>query len=101
MIKLCTEQDASWDEECAKDTDANPKQVQQFTGHPIKARAILQKLNFSLAKYRAHAEDIRGIYVALMEQHRFTWANTCEELFIRWSDYERVHPFQETTQVDC
>jgi hypothetical protein len=36
-----------------------------------------------------------------MEQHRFPWANTYEKIFIIWSDYERVHPFQETTQVDC
>jgi hypothetical protein len=27
-----------------------------------------------------HAVDIRGVYVALMEQHRVPWAQTCEDL---------------------
>ena len=101
IIKVCIKQDASWAEECAKIIDAKPGKIQQFIGHLIKARAILQKLNFSLAKYRVHATDIMGIYVTPMEKHRFPWANTCEELFIRWSNYERVHPFKETTRVDC
>jgi hypothetical protein len=81
IIKLCTEQDASWAEECEKVTNAKLGKIQQFAGHPIKARAILQKLKFSLAKYRAHATDLRGIYVDPMEHHRFPWANTCEEIF--------------------
>ena len=62
---------------------------------------MLQQLNSSLVKYRAHAVDIRRIYVAPMEQHRFTWAQTCEELFINWSKYERSHPFQEISRVEC
>jgi hypothetical protein len=41
---------------------------------------MLQQLKFSLTKYRVHATDIRGIYAAPMEQHRFLLANTCEEL---------------------
>jgi hypothetical protein len=101
IIKLCAEQDALWAEECERVIDAKPGQVQQFVGHIIKARTMLQKLNFSLTKCWAHATDIRGIYVAPMEQQKFPWANTCEELFIQWSDYERSHPFQETTRVDC
>jgi hypothetical protein len=61
---------------------------------------MLQLLNSSLVKYRAHAVDIRGAYVAPMEQHRFPWAQTCENMFIRWSEYERSQPFQEASQVD-
>jgi hypothetical protein len=45
--------------------------------------------------------DIRGVYDAPMEKHRFPWAQTYEYLFISWSEYERSHPFQETSQVDC
>jgi len=41
IIKLCAEHDASWAEECAKITDAKPGKIQQFVGHPIKARSIL------------------------------------------------------------
>ena len=101
IIKLCTEQDVLWAEECAKFIDAKPGQVQQFVGHPIKARTMLQQLNFSLTKYRTHTTDIIGIYAAPMEQHKFSWANTCEELFINWCEYERSHPLQETSWVDC
>jgi hypothetical protein len=101
VINMYAEQDSLWDKECVKVTDARLGQVRQFIEHLIRARTMLQQLNSTLIKYRAHAADIRGIYAAPMEQHRFPWAHTCEELFIRWSDYERIHPFQETTRVDC
>jgi hypothetical protein len=60
---------------------------------------MLQLLNSSLVKYPAHAVDIRGAYASPMEQHRFPWAQTCENLFISWFEYERSHPFQEASQV--
>ena len=101
MLKMYAEQDSLWDEECVKVADARSRQVRQFTEHPIRAKTMLQQLNYTLIKYRAHAADIIGIYAAPMEQNRFPWAHTCEELFIRWSDYERIHPFQETTRVEC
>jgi hypothetical protein len=101
MFKMHAEQDSLWAEECTKVTDAKPGQVQQFAKRLIKARATLQKLNSSLVKYREHVVDIRGVYVSPMEQHRFLWAQTCEDLFISWSEYERSHPFQETSRVDC
>jgi hypothetical protein len=94
IVKSHTEQDSSWAEEIAKVTDTVPGQVRQFMEHPIKARAMLQQLSASLVKYRAHAVEIREIYVAPMEQHRFPYANTCEELFIKWSEYEKSHPFK-------
>jgi hypothetical protein len=74
--------------------------VQQFAGHLINARAMMQQLNSSLVKYRMHTVDIRGVYVSPMEQHRFPWAQTYEDLFISWYEYEISHPFQETFQVD-
>jgi hypothetical protein len=100
VLKVYAEQDSLWTEECAKVADARPGQVQQFTEHPIRAKTMLQQLNSTLVKYRAHATDIRGIYAAPMEQHRFPWAQTCEELFINWSEYERSHPFKEISRVD-
>jgi hypothetical protein len=101
VFKIHAEKDSLWAEKCAKVTDAKPGQVQQFAEHPIRARAIMQQLNSSLVKYQVHAVDIRGVYVAPMEQHRFPWAQTCEDLFISWSEYERSHPFQETYRVEC
>jgi hypothetical protein len=101
VVKLHAEQDSLWTEEFAKIVDARPGQVQQFAEHPIRARTMLQQLNSSLVKYRAHAVDIRGIYAAPMEQHRFPWAQTCEELFVSWTEYKRIHPFQEVSRDDC
>jgi hypothetical protein len=94
IVESHTKQDSLWVEELAKMTDTVPGQVQRFMEHPIRARTVLQQLNTSLVKYQMHAMDIRGIHVAPMEQHRFPWAQTCEELFISWSEYEKSHPFK-------
>jgi hypothetical protein len=92
--QLHTEKDSLWAEEIAKVKDMSPGQVRQFTEHPIKSQAMLQQLSASLVKYWAHAVEIREIYVAPMEQHRFPYANTCEELFIKWAEYEKSHPLK-------
>jgi hypothetical protein len=62
---------------------------------------MLQQLNSSLVKYQVHAVDIKGAYATPMEQHRFPGAQTYEDLFISWFEYEISHPFQEASQVDC
>jgi hypothetical protein len=62
---------------------------------------MLQQINSSVVKYRAHVVDIKGRSVAPMEQHRFPWAQTCEKLFVSWTEYERSHPFQEVSWDDC
>jgi hypothetical protein len=69
-----------------------PGQVQRFMENPIKARAILQQLSAKVDKYRARAVEIKEIFSAPMDQHRFSYANTCEELFFKWSKYEKIHP---------
>jgi hypothetical protein len=80
---LYTEKDSSWVEEIAKVIDTKePCEVWQFMEHPIKARAVLQQLSSILVKYQAHVVEIREIYAASMEQHRFAYCNTYEELFI-------------------
>jgi hypothetical protein len=85
--------DALWAEELEKMTDTVPGQVQRFVKHSIRAQTVLQQLNASLVKYQVHVAEVRGFYAAPMEQHRFPWAQTCEELFISWSEYEKSHPF--------
>jgi hypothetical protein len=62
---------------------------------------MLKLINTSLVKYQVHAIDIREVYAAPMEQHRFPWAQTCEYLFICWSEYEESHLFQEISQMNC
>jgi hypothetical protein len=69
VFKTHTEQDSLWAEQCTKIVDARPGKVQKFVEHPIIARTMLQQLNASLVKYRAHAVDIRGVYAAPMEKH--------------------------------
>jgi hypothetical protein len=101
VVESHAKQDSLWTEELTKMTDARPGQVQRFAEHPIRARTMLQQLNSSLVKYQMHAMDIRGIHAAPMEQHKFPWAQTCEDLFISWSEYERNHPFQEISRADC
>jgi hypothetical protein len=71
-----------------------PGQVQQFMEHLIKAQTMLQQLSARIVKYRARAVEIREILSAPMEQHRFSYANTCEDLFIKWSEYEKSHPLK-------
>jgi hypothetical protein len=101
VFKTHSIQDSLWAKECAKIANANPGQMQQFAEHPIKAQTMLQLLNASLVKYRTHAVDIRGVYDAPMEHHRFPWAQTCEDMFINWSEYEESHLFQEISQMNC
>jgi hypothetical protein len=94
IVKLHIEQDSSCVEELAKVIDTALGQVRQFMEHPIKARAMLRQLSVNLVKYRGHAVEIRDIYAAPMEQHRFPYAHICKELFIKWSEYEKNHPFK-------
>jgi hypothetical protein len=94
IVKSHAEQDSSWAVEIEKVADMVPGQVQQFMEHPIKARAMLQQLSARIVKYRARAVEIREILSAPMEQHRFPYANTCEDLFVKWSEYEKSHPLK-------
>jgi hypothetical protein len=94
IVKLHIEKDLSWSEELENVTDNVLGHVPQFIEDSIKARAMLQQLSTSLVKYRAHVVNIKEIYSASMKKHRFPYTNTCEELFIQWSKYEKSHPFK-------
>jgi hypothetical protein len=72
-----------------------PGQVQhELMEHPIKSRTMLQQLSVKVVKYQAQVVDIKEIHSALMDQHRFLYANTCKELFVKWSGYEKSHPLK-------
>jgi hypothetical protein len=94
IVKSHTEKDSSWAEEIEKVTDMAPGQVRQFMENPIKARTMLQQLSASIVKYWAHVVEIRNIHSTPMEKHRFPYANTCEDMFIKWSEYEKSHPLK-------
>jgi hypothetical protein len=95
IVKSHAKKDSWWVEELVKMTDVVPGQVQRFMEHPIRARIVLHQLNSIMVKYQMHAMDIKGIHAAPTEQHRFPWAQTCDDLFISWSEYEKIHPFKE------
>jgi hypothetical protein len=94
IVKLHVEQDSSWAAEIEKVANMAPGQVQQFMEHPIKAQTMLQQLSARIVKYRAWAVEIKEILSAPMDQHRFLYANTCEDLFVKWLEYEKSHPLK-------
>jgi hypothetical protein len=94
IVKQHAEQDSSWTAKIEKVDNMAPVQVQHFMEHPIKAWEVLQQLSVKVVKYRARAVEIKEILSALMDQHIFLYANTCEELFVKWSEYEKIHPLK-------
>jgi hypothetical protein len=94
IVTTHAEQDSSWAKEITKVIDKAPGQVRKFMEHPIKALAMLQQLSAKIVKYWAQAVEIREIHLDPMEQHRFPYANTCEDLFIKWSEYGKSHPLK-------
>jgi hypothetical protein len=94
IVKSHAEQDSSYVEEITKVSDMVPGQVRQFMEHSIKARAMFLNLSARIVKYQAQEVGIREILLAPMEQHIFLYANTCEDLFIKWSEYEKSHPLK-------
>jgi hypothetical protein len=94
IVKQHAEQDSSWTAEIEKVANMVPGQVQQFMEHPIKAQTVLQQLSVKVVKYQARAVEIKEILSASMDQHKFLYANTCEELFVKWSEYEKSHPLK-------
>jgi hypothetical protein len=60
-------------------------QIKTFMEHPIKDRPILQRLSAKVIKYREHAIEVKETLSAPMDQHRFLYANTCEDLFVKWT----------------
>ena len=62
--------------------------------HAIKAQTMLQQLSAKVVKYQAWEVEIKDILSAPMDQHIFLYANTCEEIFVKWSEYEKSHPLK-------
>jgi hypothetical protein len=86
------EQDLAWEIEISQISSMIQGQVKKFMEPPIKSLAVLQCLSVKLIKYKEQAIEIKEVLSALMDQHRFPYANTCEDLFIKWSKYEKNNP---------
>jgi hypothetical protein len=83
IVKKHAVQDLAWTIEIEKVASMASGQVQQFMERPIKDQVVLHWLSIKIVKYRAHAVEVKDILSAPMEQHRFLYANTWEELFIK------------------
>jgi hypothetical protein len=69
-------------------------QVKKFMETLIKSLVVLQRLSFKLIKYKEREIEMKEVLSTPMDQHRFPYANTCEDLFCRWLEYERNNPLQ-------
>jgi hypothetical protein len=98
IVKRHTEKDSAWEAEISQISSMTPGQVKKFMEHLIKSLAVLQCLSVKLIRYKERAIEIKEVFSALMDQHRFPYANTCKDLFIKWSEYEKNHPLSETTR---
>jgi hypothetical protein len=67
-------------------------QVNKFVKHPIKALTFLQRLSVKLTRYIEREMETKEDFSTPMDPHRFPYANTCEDLFFKWVEYERNHP---------
>jgi hypothetical protein len=94
IVKLHAEQVSLGPTEIEKVANMVRGEVQQFMEHLIKAHTVIQQLSAKVVKYQAQAMEIKDILSVLMDQHRFPYANTCEELFVKWSEYEKSHPLK-------
>jgi hypothetical protein len=66
--------------------------MKNFMKSPIGATIVLQWLSAKMDKYKKNLVEVKEILSAPMDQHKFPYANTCEELFFQWSEYERNNP---------
>jgi hypothetical protein len=92
IVKRHAEQDSAWEAEITQVASMTPGQVRKFMEHSIKAHTTLQRLSAKVIKYREREIEMKETLSSLMDQHRFPYANTCEDLFIKWSEYEKNHP---------
>jgi hypothetical protein len=69
-----------------------PGQIQHFMEHPVKDHVVLKWLTAEIIKYKECAVEVKEIRSSSMDQHWFLYANTCEDIFIKWSEYDKIHP---------
>jgi hypothetical protein len=69
-------------------------QVKKFMEPLIKSLVVLQHMSVKLIKYKEQAVEMKDVLSAPMDQHKFPYANICEDVFCRWSEYERNNPLQ-------
>jgi hypothetical protein len=94
IVKQHEEKDLAWETDISQTSSMIPGLAKKFMEAPIKALAVLQRLSVKLIKYKERAVEIKEVLSTPMDQHRFPYANTCEDLFFQWSEYDRNNPLQ-------
>jgi hypothetical protein len=94
IVKQHAEQDSTWTAKIEKVANRVPGQVQQFMEHPIKARNNITIVKCEDIQVSGMGSRSKGGPFGPMDQHRFLYANTCDELFVKWSEYEKSHQLQ-------
>jgi hypothetical protein len=92
IVKQHEEKDLEWEENILEISSMIPGQVKKFMEPLIKSLAVLQHLNVKLVKYKEQEVEMKEVLSALMDHHKFMYANTCEYRFGKFSDYERNNP---------
>jgi hypothetical protein len=68
--------------------------AKKFMEAPIRDLEVLERLSVKLIKYKEWATEIKEVLSTPMDQYRFPYANTCEDLFFQWSEYDINNPLQ-------
>jgi hypothetical protein len=92
IVKRHVEHDLAWEAKIAQVASMTLCQVRKFMEQMIKDLTLMQRLNSKVIIYREQATEMKETLSASMEQHKFPYAKTCEDLFIKWLEYEKNHP---------
>jgi hypothetical protein len=66
--------------------------VKRFVEGTIRTSIILEHVVAKMDKYRQCTREMREVLSAPMDQHRFPYMHTCEDLFSKWVDYDKENP---------
>jgi hypothetical protein len=94
IVKQHEDQELAWKTDISQTSSMITGLARKFMEPPIKALAVLQRLSVKLIKYNERAVEIKEVLSTPMDRHRFPYANTCKDLFFKWSEYDRNNPLQ-------
>jgi hypothetical protein len=81
IVKKYVEQDRVCEIEISRVSSIILGQLKKFMEPLIKSLAVLQCLSVKLIKYKEQTIEMKEVLSTPMDQHRFSYENTCEYLF--------------------
>ena len=85
IVKQHVEKNWVWEIDILHVSSIMLGQLKYFMETLIKALVVLQRVSVKLIKYKEHKVKIKEVLLTSMDQDRFPYANTCEDLFWKWS----------------